>query len=69
MQFFIPVKKRTELDRMSDRKVTGVFSGSYAVNPFTGDKIPVWISEYVLAGYGMSSVRMITFFPPIVCST
>ena len=53
------VKKRTELDRMSDRKVTGVFSGSYAINPFTGDKIPVWISEYVLAGYGTGAIMAV----------
>ena len=46
------VKRRTERERISDRKVSGVFSGAYAINPFTGDKIPVWISDYVLAGYG-----------------
>ena len=44
---------------MSDRKVTGVFSGSYAINPFTGDKIPVWISEYVLAGYGTGAIMAV----------
>ena len=53
------VKKRTELERMSDRKVTGVFSGSYAVNPFTGDRIPIWISEYVLAGYGTGAIMAV----------
>lgn len=53
------VKKRTERDRISDRKVTGVFSGSYAINPFTGDKIPVWISEYVLAGYGTGAIMAV----------
>ena len=53
------VKKRTELDRMSDRKVTGVFTGSYAVNPFTGEEIPIWISEYVLAGYGTGAVMAV----------
>ena len=53
------VKKRTELERMSDRKVTGVFSGSYAINPFTGDKIPVWISEYVLSGYGTGAIMAV----------
>ena len=53
------VKKRTELDRISDRKVTGVFSGSYAINPFTGDAIPVWISEYVLAGYGTGAIMAV----------
>ena len=58
-EYLAYVKKRTELDRMSDRKVTGVFSGSYAINPFTGDKIPVWISEYVLAGYGTGAIMAV----------
>ena len=53
------VKSRTELDRMSDHRVTGVFSGSYAVNPFTGDNIPIWISEYVLAGYGTGAIMAV----------
>lgn len=53
------VKKRTELERMSDRKVTGVFSGSYAINPFTGERIPIWISEYVLAGYGTGAIMAV----------
>ena len=53
------VKKRTELERMSDRKVTGVFSGSYGVNPFTGEAIPIWISEYVLAGYGTGAIMAV----------
>ena len=53
------VKKRTELDRMSDRKVTGVFSGSYAINPLTGEPIPIWISEYVLAGYGTGAIMAV----------
>ena len=53
------VKKRTELDRMSDRKVTGVFSGSYAINPFTGEAIPIWVSEYVLAGYGTGAIMAV----------
>lgn len=52
-------KKRTERERIADRKVTGVFSGSYAVNPFTGDKIPVWISDYVLAGYGTGAIMAV----------
>ena len=46
-EYLAYVKKRTELERMSDRKVTGVFSGSYGINPFTGEQIPIWISEYV----------------------
>ena len=52
------VKKRTELDRMANHSVTGVFSGSYAINPFTGEAIPVWISEYVLAGYGTGAIML-----------
>ena len=58
-EYLAYVKKRTERDRISDRKVTGVFSGSYAINPFTGDKIPVWISEYVLAGYGTGAIMAV----------
>ena len=53
------VKKRTERERISDRKVTGVFSGSYAINPFTGENIPIWISEYVLAGYGTGAIMAV----------
>ena len=52
-------KKRTERERIADRKVTGVFSGSYAINPFTGDAIPVWISDYVLAGYGTGAIMAV----------
>jgi leucyl-tRNA synthetase len=52
-------KKRTERDRISDRKVTGVFTGSYAVNPFTGDAIPIWVSDYVLAGYGTGAIMAV----------
>lgn len=51
--------KRTERERISDRKVSGVFSGSYAVNPFTGAEIPVWISDYVLAGYGTGAIMAV----------
>lgn len=58
-EYLAYVKKRTELDRMANHKVTGVFSGSYAVNPFTGDNIPVWISEYVLAGYGTGAIMAV----------
>ena len=53
------VKKRTERDRISDKKVTGVFSGAYAINPFTDEKIPIWISEYVLAGYGTGAIMAV----------
>ena len=52
-------KKRTERERIADRRVSGVFSGSYAVNPFTGDAIPVWISDYVLAGYGTGAIMAV----------
>lgn len=52
-------KKRTERERIADRRVTGVFSGSYAINPFTGDEIPVWISDYVLAGYGTGAIMAV----------
>ena len=52
-------KKRTERERSADRSVTGVFSGSYAINPFTGDAVPVWISDYVLAGYGTGAIMAV----------
>lgn len=52
-------KKRTERERISDRSVTGVFSGSYAINPFTGENIPIWISDYVLAGYGTGAIMAV----------
>ena len=58
-EYITYVKKRTERERISDRKVTGVFSGSYAINPFTGDNIPIWISEYVLAGYGTGAIMAV----------
>ena len=53
------VRKKTERERMAAKAVTGVFSGSYAVNPLTGDKVPVWISEYVLAGYGTGAIMAV----------
>ncbi len=52
-------KHRTELDRMAGKKVSGVFTGSYAINPFTGDEIPVWVSDYVLAGYGTGAIMAV----------
>lgn len=58
-EYLAYVKKRTELERMSDRKVTGVFSGSYGINPFTGEQIPIWISEYVLVGYGTGAIMAV----------
>ena len=58
-QYLDYVKKRTERERQMDHKVTGVFSGSYAINPFTDEKIPIWISEYVLAGYGTGAIMAV----------
>ncbi|WP_321478827.1 leucine--tRNA ligase [uncultured Bacteroides sp.] len=52
-------KKRTERERISDRSVSGVFSGSYAINPLTNEAIPVWISDYVLAGYGTGAIMAV----------
>ena len=52
-------KKRTERERIADRKVTGVFTGSYAINPFTGEAIPIWVSDYVLAGYGTGAIMAV----------
>lgn len=53
------VKHKTERERMIDKKVTGVFTGSYAVNPLTGKLIPIWISDYVLAGYGTGAIMAV----------
>jgi leucyl-tRNA synthetase len=59
-EYLTAAKKKTERERMAEtRSVTGVFSGSYAVNPFTGQQIPVWISEYVLAGYGTGAIMAV----------
>lgn len=52
-------KKRTERERISDRRVSGVFTGSYAVNPLTGDNIPIYVSDYVLAGYGTGAIMAV----------
>lgn len=53
------VKSRTERERLADRKVSGVFTGSYAINPLTQEPIPVWISDYVLAGYGTGAIMAV----------
>ena len=58
-EYLAYVKKRTERERQMDHSVTGVFSGSYAINPFTGEKIPIWIAEYVLAGYGTGAIMAV----------
>lgn len=54
------VKRKTERERMAEaKKVTGQFTGSYAINPFTNERIPIWISEYVLAGYGTGAIMAV----------
>ena len=59
-EYLLQAKKKTERERMTEtKKVSGVFSGSYAINPLTGDKVPVWISEYVLAGYGTGAIMAV----------
>ena len=59
-EYLAMAKKKTERERMMEaRKVTGVFTGSYATNPLTGEKVPVWISEYVLAGYGTGAIMAV----------
>jgi len=55
-QYIAYVNSRSERERMAEKKISGVFTGSYAINPFSGKKIPVWISEYVLAGYGTGAI-------------
>ena len=52
-------KKRTERERIADRRVTGVFTGAYAINPMTGEEVPVWVSDYVLAGYGTGAIMAV----------
>ena len=58
-QYLAWVKHRTERERIADRKVTGVFTGSYAINPLTNAEIPIWISDYVLAGYGTGAIMAV----------
>jgi leucyl-tRNA synthetase len=58
-EYIDATKKRTERERIADRRVTGVFTGSYAVNPVSGTEIPVWISDYVLAGYGTGAIMAV----------
>ncbi|MBQ2912276.1 MAG: leucine--tRNA ligase [Bacteroidales bacterium] len=58
--YLLEAKKKTERERIAEtRKVTGVFTGSYAVNPFTNEQVPVWVSEYVLAGYGTGAIMAV----------
>ncbi|MDR2291924.1 MAG: leucine--tRNA ligase [Prevotellaceae bacterium] len=58
-QYIERTKRRTERERIADRSVTGVFTGSYATNPVNGKKVPIWISDYVLAGYGTGMIMAV----------
>lgn len=58
-EYIAAIKHKTERERMIDKKVTGVFTGAYAINPLTGEKIPVWVSDYVLAGYGTGAIMAV----------
>ena len=58
-EYLAYVNSRSERERMAEKKITGVFTGAYCVNPFDGKKIPVWISEYVLAGYGTGAIMAV----------
>ncbi|MBQ2045778.1 MAG: leucine--tRNA ligase [Muribaculaceae bacterium] len=58
-EYIDSIKHKTERERMIEKKVTGVFTGSYAINPLTGEKIPVWVSDYVLAGYGTGAIMAV----------
>lgn len=53
------VKSRSERERMAEKKISGIFTGAYALNPFDGREIPIWISEYVLAGYGTGAIMAV----------
>lgn len=58
-EYLAYVKSRSERERMAEKKITGVFTGGYAINPFNNRHIPVWISEYVLAGYGTGAIMAV----------
>lgn len=58
-EYIAYVKSRSERERMAEKKISGVFTGAYAVNPFDGRQIPIWISEYVLAGYGTGAIMAV----------
>ena len=58
-EYIDSIKHKTERERMIDKKVTGVFTGAYAINPLSGKKIPVWVSDYVLAGYGTGAIMAV----------
>jgi leucyl-tRNA synthetase len=55
-EYIAYVKSRSDVDRMAEKKITGCFTGAFAINPFNGKQIPIWISEYVLAGYGTGAI-------------
>lgn len=58
-EYIAATKRRTERERLMDKRVSGVFTGAYAINPLTGKKIPVWVSDYVLAGYGTGAIMAV----------
>lgn len=58
-EYLAATKRRTERDRQMDKKVSGVFTGSYAINPFNGKEIPIWVADYVLAGYGTGAIMAV----------
>ena len=58
-EYIAATKRRTERERLMDKRVSGVFTGAYAVNPLTGKKIPIWVSDYVLAGYGTGAIMAV----------
>jgi leucyl-tRNA synthetase len=58
-EYLAYVKSRSERERMAEKKISGVFTGAYAINPFSGREIPIWISEYVLAGYGTGAIMAV----------
>lgn len=58
-EYIASIKHKTERERMIDKKVSGVFTGAYAINPLSGKKIPVWVSDYVLAGYGTGAIMAV----------
>ncbi len=58
-EYIAYVKSRSDIDRMAEKKITGCFTGAYAINPFDGKQIPIWISEYVLAGYGTGAIMAV----------
>ena len=58
-EYITYVKSRSDRERQAEKKITGVFTGAYAINPFDGREIPIWISEYVLAGYGTGAIMAV----------